>query len=364
MPRAAKWDGEWVKLADAVSEYKIYLADNKAPSTVENKMIALRKMVKTLGAAKWTHEVDFADMTQVWMVCGKTRSNNSRIIDHQAFKHFFTWCENMKYREHFGNPMKSINCPKPHYRERNRVPVEQFEDLKKATVTPRDRMYVSNLLYMLCRKVELYHIRWADVNREAGEIYFVRHKTGDDERLAISDELEQELEYYEDWYRWTMDIPKGKDLNPAWFLTPRFTRPQFIGSGKWVRGLIRPDVQMGKQDGARIVVAALDVIGFPTRDLVTDVSLQEGAHTLRRSGARALFDAEVEAGNAKAMRHVQLTLGHKTMQQTENYIGAQPDRMERNAKIRGQVMYPKARAIKDAETREIERGGLRLVVSK
>lgn len=358
-----RWNGTRRKLSDAVAEYVAYAADNHKPATVENKAISLRRMVRVLEGATMAHAVTPQDMTAVWLECGKTRSNNSRIVDHQAYKHFFAWCEEMGYRPHFSSPFKHIKAPKPVYKERRRVPVEQFEDLKTAaSESPRDRLYISKGLYSLCRKVEMYHIRWDDIDREAGTMAFFRHKTGEPDTLAISDEFETELEYYEDWYKFVTDTPKNKPLEPSWFLTPRFTRPQFVGNKDWVRGYIRPDIMMGRQTGGKLVVRALNEIGFPTRDALTDTALREGAHTLRRSGARALYDAEVEAGNPKALRHVQLQLGHKTEDQTQKYIGYHVDREERNERIRGKVMYPKARAVLE-EKREIERGGLRLIVS-
>lgn len=365
-----KWDGRRAQLRPAVLEYTAFLKDNYAVSTVENKTIALRKMVKVLGGGRWVDEVEPWDMTAVWLECGKTRGDNARIIDHQAYKHFFKWCAQMQYRSNNVELMEHIKAPKPFYKERKRVPVEQFEDLKSACITPRDRMYISTGLYMLCRKVELSSIPWGDVDRENGEIVITRFKTKKPDVLAISDELEQELEYYEDWYKFVTDTPKFTPLQPHWVLTPRFTRPQFQGGQKWCRGLIRPDMVMDKQTGGEIAQRALNAIGFPTRELVrgpggewTDKSLREGAHTLRRSGARALYDALVEAGFVDAMRKVQQQLGHQTLQQTEAYIGASPDREARNKAIRGKVMYPKAAAIKAARNDEAGKsyGHLRVV---
>lgn len=365
-----KWDGRRAQLGPAVQEYVEFLQDNYAVTTVSNKKIALRKMVRILGETRWVDEVETWDMTAVWLECSKTRSDNSRIIDHQAYKHFFEWCADSQYRSNTVSPMKHIKAPRPFYKERKRVPVEQFEALKTACITPRDRMFVALGLYMLCRKVELSHIPWGDVDRENGEIIITRFKTKDSDVLAISDELEQELDYYEDWYKFVTDTPKFKPLQPHWMLTPRFTRPRFQGRGKWCVGFIRPDMVMDKETGGDIALRALNAIGFPTRELVkgvngewTEKSLREGAHTLRRSGARALHDALVVAGFVDAMRKVQLQLGHKTLEQTEKYIGASPDREARNKAIRGKVMYPKAAAIKIATAEETKTYGHLRVVS-
>lgn len=343
--KKVRFDGEAKRLAESVPEYVRCLSDQYKAATVENKEISLRKMLRTLGVDRWTHEVSPQDMTKVWNVCGSTRGNNSLIIDHQSFKHFFSWCEDMGYRVGV-SPMKHIRAPKPTKKERRRVPADQFPALISSCVSPRDRMYVATGLYSLCRKVEMYTIKWGDVDRDAGEIIITRHKTGEDDVLAIGDEMEHELDYYEDWYRWITDTPKFQQLNPSWFVTPSFTRPSYTSSGI-VKGTMRPAQLMIEQSGGIIVNKALRAIGFPTRDLLTDKSNREGAHTLRRSAARALYDAFVAAGDVEAVRKVQQQLGHKHQWQTLDYIGAQPDRIKRNNAIRGKVMYPQAVAARE-----------------
>lgn len=367
MPKVVvRFDGTPARLGAAVTEHIEGMKAQYSKSHVENRVITLRKLRRVVGDETWIHDITPQDVTRFWNEICTTRSNNSQCIDHNATKKFFEWCDDMGYRAGI-SPMKHIRAPKPFYKERRRVPVEQFPDLlAAASLTPRDRMFVACGLYMLCRKVEMYNIPWGHVDRAGGVIYITRTKTDDDDFLAISDELEDELGYYEDWYRYCTDTPKHQALNPKWYLTPSFTKPFFTGGKAWHRGLIRPTVIMDRQAGSRLVKRALDGIGFPTTDFLTGKSTKEGAHTLRRSGARALYDAMIDAGEVAALRHVQLQLGHATPGQTQKYIGAEADKQTRNALIKGKVMYPKAAAAKAvlvADPEEVKKYGHLRVVS-
>lgn len=68
-------------------------------------------------------------------------------------------------------------------------------------------------------------------------------------------------------------------------------------------------------------------------------TLQEGGHTLRRSGARAYFDELVSAGYDGALRRVQSMLGHASSSMTEQYLGLDLDRQKRNFDLAGKPMF-------------------------
>ena len=69
-------------------------------------------------------------------------------------------------------------------------------------------------------------------------------------------------------------------------------------------------------------------------------AMGEGSHTLRRSGARALFDRLAESGYDRSLRIVQSMLHHSSVTITEKYIGVTPDQRSRDEIIKGQEMYP------------------------
>lgn len=339
----SEWHGYRRRIREAVREYLDYnRANGLAEGTIGTRRTAFNKMEEVLGDI-YVHSIEPQMMTRVWTRCGRDRSQNALRVDYQTFKGFFEWCEDMKYRQRFESPFRHIKRPKTIKKERNRVPEEQFQDLMGAAQEYDGlwaRMFVAKGLYILGRKVEMNHIQIGDINRDEG-IRLFRSKTGDGDRMPIADEFQEELDEYFEWYRWITDTKK---LDPSWYLVPRFTRPTFVpGSNKEMhRGFIRPDVMLAQDAGTRITKIALEAIGFPLRDAETGRSNNEGAHTLRRSGARALYNNLVEMGHDGAMRTVQQMLGHVKMSQTEEYIGLTLDRKIRNDLIHGKVMYRKA----------------------
>lgn len=89
----------------------------------------------------------------------------------------------------------------------------------------------------------------------------------------------------------------------------------------------------------RVVRPVLEQAGFPVVDHAGR-SAGEGAHTLRRSGARALFDQWANHGYDNALRMVQSMLHHSSIAQTERYIGVTADRRSRDELLRGKPMFP------------------------
>lgn len=361
---ADNWSGYRRRLGEAVPEYIEFLkADGKAFSTIDGRKIALNRMLRVLGTEMYVHSLEPHHMTKVWTETKKDRSANSCAIDYQAYKLWIAWCEDYKYRARFESPLKHIARPVTFYPERRRVPAEKFPELlTAASPFPRDRMFVACGLYILGRKVEMSHIQWGDIDRNAGEIILTRFKTKEDDILPISSELEAELDYYEDWYRFVTDTPMNQQLKPNWYLCAASTRPQWIGP-EWSRGFLRPDILIDKQSGTDLVKKALTGIGFELRNPKTGKSMFEGAHTLRRSGARALYDTLVAMGHDGALRVVMAMLGHSSIMQTERYIGLSLDKKLRNDLLRGKVMYPKAAEAKPAFVRKLNQryGGLRIV---
>jgi len=65
-----------------------------------------------------------------------------------------------------------------------------------------------------------------------------------------------------------------------------------------------------------------------------------GMHTLRRSGARALFDRLRHEGYDGALMRVSSMLGHADTKTTEIYLGLSIERQQRNELIAGKAMFP------------------------
>jgi integrase len=70
-----------------------------------------------------------------------------------------------------------------------------------------------------------------------------------------------------------------------------------------------------------------------------DLDKGEGGHTLRRSGATALYNELSERGHDRAIRMCQAMLGHASIQTTEVYLALNLDRKARNDLLAGKRMF-------------------------
>ena len=106
---------------------------------------------------------------------------------------------------------------------------------------------------------------------------------------------------------------------------------EIIGSQGAVAGTGTVDATRALTQPSRTVRRVLERSGY--------YSKQEGGHTLRRSGARAYFDELVGAGYDGALRRVQSMLGHSHSIMTEQYLGLDLDRQQRNQDLQGKPMF-------------------------
>jgi integrase len=141
---------------------------------------------------------------------------------------------------------------------------------------------------------------------------------------------------YLNWYR-----ENQNGLVGSWFLVPSKKPDQWTWD-KDTGMLGRIDVLADLRPENRVthpyraVQRALAVMGYETH--------KEGEHTLRRSGARALFDTLREQGYDGALMRVSSMLGHRDTRVTEHYIGLSLERTQRNAMFAGQPMFPQLEA--------------------
>jgi integrase len=93
---------------------------------------------------------------------------------------------------------------------------------------------------------------------------------------------------------------------------------------------------MGEMHDA--VQRTLEAAGYQIKD-ENGRSNYEGSHTLRRSGARALYDRLLDDGHDGAIRVVQAMLHHSSVIQTEHYLGMKLDQARRDKLLKGQRMF-------------------------
>lgn len=298
------------------------LAKGLSPETVLNYSGLLRIMHRTLGnITVWnlSHtDVDRLFAAQTW----SPGSRNNRL---NQLRTFLAWCRARGYMHRDNDPTFGWSMLTVPNQNRQRIPFAEWPRLFDACIHPQETIVLATGLYLFLRSSEQKLIQLKHVHLADAEIEIYRPKVKRWDVMPISAELHGYLSAH-----MTSMAERGWS-DPEHYLIGR--RGQLARHNhKWVQGtgdmfhdapLCRP---------FPVVQRILTRAGYP--------SFQEGEHTLRRSGARAYFDALLEQGFDGAMRRVQSMLGHKHSTMTERYLGLDLDRVRRNQDLRGKPMFP------------------------
>ena len=284
----------------------------------------------------WTHAIDEKHVNRHFEEASRTRSASSLQNDHGVLIRFFKWARHTGRMPVDSDPMFGRRRARPVKRERERIPAHEFDRLLEvADREPRNRAMVAVLLYTLMRDGEVTDLRIRDLDLQGGWLTARIHKTRLEDRMPISEELDREMRRWLTHYT-TLVGP----LQPHYFLIPaRAASPVLdptTGRIGYHRSIYQPEKNV--RTSSRILKPILEGIDFPVVDH-NGKAAGEGAHTIRRSGARALFDQLVEGGYDHALRIVQSMLHHSSMAMTEKYIGITADRRSRDEILRGRRMY-------------------------
>jgi len=261
-------------------------------------------------------------------------SASTRNLYLSNLRSFFQWCRRENYMARDFDPTAGWNNLTVPRRDKMRLPLAEFPALLDACKHPRDRMLCALGIYTFLRGGEIATLQISSLNLERYELNIYRHKTREEDVLPVSLELADEFERYFRWYRTNQNTPH---LRHEWYLipskAPNPTRYNPVTHRIEVSGELAPLRPTRKVSHPyRSVQRALVVLGYDP--------LGEGEHTLRRSGARALFDTLRNQGYDGALMRVSSMLGHKDTRVTERYIGLSLERTQRNEMISGNVMFP------------------------
>lgn len=319
-----------IMLADAVVEYLAFRASRgDAANTIKNHGQVLRKAIAAWGGDTVLSNIGPRHISILYSQ--NDWGASTRNLYRSNLAGFFKWARSCRYMPRDSDPLEAWGNVRVPQVEKFRVPVARFPELLDAARHPRDRMVVALGLFTFSRGSEISAIQIKDVDLHGFEIRIYRQKTKQEDRIPISSELREELNRYLAWYR-----AKHGILQDDWFLVPAKERvPWEPGpSGKLVPPLspapLKPTVREGKP--YRAVQRALRALGLPITG--------QGNHTLRRSGARALADHLRGEGYDGVLSRVGSMMGHESIKNTENYIGWQLDRTQRNEAIAGKPMFP------------------------
>src|SRR5512139_1642090 len=245
---------------------------------------------------------------------------------------FCQWCRDRRLMTGNQNPLATTRYQPVEDKPRRRVPVDDFPRLLDAADRPQTRILIALGLYLFNRASEATFLKVGDVDLDRGEIRVYQPKTKRWDMMPVCAELDAELRRWLTWY--AQDQSSVGPLDPAWFLVP--ARRPFNPDRPPVAGpQMNPERKMVNTSLA--VHRALRAIGWSV--IGEDM---EGMHTLRRSGARALFEdlvARQERARDDALRIVSAMLHHKSVTQTETYLGLEADREKRDLLFKGRCMF-------------------------
>lgn len=326
------------RLSDCIAEYLVSCQSRgDRPNTLKSKRCTLDQLLLSTGNVLMRN-VGPGHIDSLFSEFQSKGLRSSTVNQRRTIlTHFFRWCQVRRYVSPLVSPMEGIRNLKSVPRERLRVPASKFGHLLDCAGHPRNRIVIALGLYLFLRQSEIVTLRVQDVSLDNGLVATTIHKTSQRDEMPICSELDGELRRWLTYYGETCGSLRGD-----WLLTPTLGRAKFKGTSA---GFVRVDDGRTMYPMTRlkrlehIAQDALEAAGYAIRG--DDGSSNfEGIHTLRRSGARALYDQLVSRGHDGALREVQAMLHHASTQMTEKYLGITLDIKRRNDSIRGNLMFP------------------------
>lgn len=319
-----------IRLSDAIDEF---LASRSArglsPNTVRGDKVSLNALLKSVGNIN-TKAIEPRHIDMMLLDHAEnTASSRNMLIT--RLRVFFRWAQARNY---------VVRDPTVEHRRMTQdidtrlfVPVEDFPVLLDAADNPRDRIVVALGIYLFLRVSEIETLRIGDLDLDAGVLRVKIHKTKDFDPMPICEELDEELRSWLTWYASSIDVPLAPDM----YLVPakRDFRAAPGPNGRFVvtdKPVVKVNPYRHVRQPWTIVQRSLAGAGYPTKG--------EGGHTLRRSGARAFFDTiRGTEGVDGALQQVKVMLHHKNVSMTEHYLGIAPERVHRDARLKGKPMF-------------------------
>lgn len=310
-----------ITVKDTIQPWKKYLETREqARGTITNKLrhIELLATVSSKRTPMLVKNLGLAQITDLFAEYHTVASRNACL---QAVRGWFKWCIRMDYinpvqvEKLIGDRGHEKFERKPKYF----LPVEKFMDVLSVAGArhPQRRAIMAFLLFTLVRQSELSSLLLKDVNLETRNVRVYRHKRKRYTDVPICPDLYDELMIWLTWYAEDQGFASPAELmkaHPEWHLAP----------SRWQNGSKLAIVpERGASRIEHFVKEVLDDLGIEdTTHGEYYRHLQEGAHTIRRSGARAMFDYLTDVvGEDKALLQVMLMLDHEQPQVTLKYIG-------------------------------------------
>lgn len=331
-----------MRLSDAISEYLSYREGaGYAPATVRIERYSLQILLAEIGNINVKHLDTRHGETYNAHLLAKGLKPNSINAQLSSAMRFCKWARTRRYLPAAVEPFSTIRLARGEAPPRRRLDAHDFPRLLAACIHPQQRIIVALGLYLFLRASEIRHLKVGDVRLDRGEVLVYQPKTKRYDEMPICAELDAELRRWLTWYSEDAAAQHGP-LQDENHLVPARKGLRFINDGTGRGGGVLVEPENGKVNPHRpagapyeAVKKALEAIGWHTE------GAREGCHTLRRSGARALFEELLASGEVRdgVLRQVQSMLHHKSVQMTERYLGIEADAEKRNLLLRGRAMF-------------------------
>lgn len=311
----------------------LYAADRLhrgiAKGTRRNEMQVLRLLLADVGNIQ-TKSLRVQHVDIFWSRRGGWAPGTQNRARH-SLSTFFKWCQARGHIERGLDLLEGSRKVKVPPRNRVIIPQSEFSTVLDASTSPYERIVVAVGLYLFLRLSEISILRWRDIDEKVGSIEVFRPKTTTLDTLPLCSELHAELR------RWRLDYAArmGTPVQPDWLVVPARSKPRFRGLG------YRRGFEM-VSEGSYLVHTS-PRLNHIAADVLTRTGYyreHEGGHTLRRSGAVALYNQLSSVGHDRAIRIVQAMLGHANITTTEIYLRLDLDRKVRNDLLSGKPMFP------------------------
>lgn len=319
-----------MKIEPARDEYAAHLrAQGLEPRTIKNRLQPISRAIDVWGNVN-LNDVQPVHIDRLFENSNYAPRTRNLYLGH--LRMFFSWCQHHGYKGK-ADPTFGWVPRKVVHQDRLRIPVERFAELLDTAEHPRDRAVLAVALFTFMRGSEVQTIKVGDLNLEENRLSIYRHKTKEFDKLPVSAELADEMIQWLNFYRGQVG-----PLAPAYYLLPS-KGPNAWGmvDGAWGpmgEPRLRPTEKMTHP--YRVAQRAIKALGY-------EDTKNEGIHTLRRSGSRALLDVLRSEGTDSALLRVGAMLGHKDTKVTAHYVGLNMEREQRDVIIAGRQMFPTTR---------------------
>lgn len=319
------------KLSVALDDYMALRETSRAKSTCINDRSLLNVFVREMKDCQ-VHQLTHAKVEAWFVKESKRQLGSSYNKVRSRTKGFLDFCHRRGWIDI--DPLAEVHPRKVVRRERFQLSPHELLELPHHAKTDRDRALILTAINTALRAIDLCGLRVRDVDLAGNSLHVYIHKSSKEDTLPITTELHDALSI---WLRQYEE--DAGPLQPDWFLFPRrepgHGRFQTTEQGQQyefhVYGCLIPDKQ---------VCNVAEIVKRAMRDAGHSFGSGEGAHTIRRSVARAFFDFNVERGYDAALRATSALLHHSSSQVTEVYLGLSTEKLHRDDVLRGKSFLP------------------------